>query len=201
MFPASFILSCFLIAMLSQPTVTFWTKISFHLALSFWSISIAFNVIVTFLIAARLLLMRQRSSKLLGYHSSSPYTTVSAMLIESAFIYSSTGLAFLISYGVNSPVQNLFLPLLGQVQSIAPLLIILRVAEGKGWSKDTANAITHTSSLHCASRGTVPAHITSETVLNTMGSRDRMTDNRGPEEQSIFSEFVGASCEQVAKKV
>ncbi|KAF7312840.1 hypothetical protein MKEN_00967900 [Mycena kentingensis (nom. inval.)] len=97
------------------------------------------TVILTSLIAGRLLFMRRRLRRLMGPDTRTPYVTLSAMLVESATLYSVNGLVFLISYGVNSPVQNLFLPLLGQTQSIAPLLIILRVARGYAWNGDTTN--------------------------------------------------------------
>ncbi|KAF9218574.1 hypothetical protein BS17DRAFT_822735 [Gyrodon lividus] len=112
-------------AELSQPGNTIWTRISVNLAIPYWSISIALNVILTLLIAGRLLFMKYRLQNVLGEHTNTPYASLSAMLVESAFFY-----------GVNSPVQNLALPLLGQTQSIAPLLIILRVAQGKSWSQD-----------------------------------------------------------------
>ncbi|KAF9218447.1 hypothetical protein BS17DRAFT_742164 [Gyrodon lividus] len=136
MFATSFVLSVILIAELSQPGNTIWTRISVNLAIPYWSISIALNVILTLLIAGRLLFMKYRLQNVLGEHTNTPYASLSAMLVESAFLYSTNGLIFIISYGVNSPVQNLALPLLGQTQSIAPLLIILRVAQGKSWSQD-----------------------------------------------------------------
>ncbi|KAF9065823.1 hypothetical protein BDP27DRAFT_1424442 [Rhodocollybia butyracea] len=146
MFIASVVLSCLLIAMLSRPDLTLWSTISVQLALSYGSISIAFNLLVTVLICGRLMVMRQRLKKSdLHQDNHSPYTTVAAMLIESAFIYSATALAVLISLALNSPVQNLWLPLLGQVQSIAPLLIILRVAEGKAWSAETQEMLISTN--------------------------------------------------------
>ena len=120
------VLSCFLIVMLSRPSMTLWSTISFQLAISYWSISISFNIIVTLLIAGRLLLVRYRTR--VAFHSQdSPYLTVSAMLIESAFIYSSVGLIFLISFAVNSPVQNLALPLLGQVQVSVLLMTMVGI--------------------------------------------------------------------------
>jgi len=195
MFIASVVLSCLLIAMLSQPDLTLWSTISFQLALSYWSISISFNVLVTILICARLLVMRQRLKKSkLGQDTHSPYTTVAAMLIESAVIYSATGLAFLISFGVNSPVQNLWLPLLGQIQSIAPLLIIFRVAEGKAWSSETEGMLVSTNinfrtqNIHSETHK-VPG---STTILNTLSSVEAgaYINSKSTEEHSIVSDRI-----------
>ncbi|KAJ3742326.1 hypothetical protein DFH05DRAFT_1401645 [Lentinula detonsa] len=179
MFTASITLSCLLIAMLSRPTLTLWSTISFQLALAYWSISISFNVLVTILICWRLLAMRRKLAKSMAQKESiSPYTTVSAMLIESASLYSITGLGFLISYGVNSPVQNLWLPLLGQVQSIAPLLIILRVAEGKAWSAETGNSFVSTT-INFASDNVISSKSftpRSRTVNDTSSTRSMGSD-------------------------
>jgi hypothetical protein len=46
----------------------------------------------------------------------SEYSSVATMMIESAALYSITGVIFIVSYGINSPIQNLALPVLGQVQ-------------------------------------------------------------------------------------
>jgi hypothetical protein len=86
------------------------------LAIPYWAISISMTVILTALIAGRLLFMRYRLDKLVGARTSTPYVTITAMLVESAALYSINGLIFLVSYGVNSPSQNLWLPLLGQTQ-------------------------------------------------------------------------------------
>ncbi|KAJ7135105.1 hypothetical protein C8R46DRAFT_1325870 [Mycena filopes] len=142
-FLSSMVLSAILIAELSQPENTLWTTISVNLAIPYWSISISMTIILTALIAGRLLYMRYRTQKLGGIATGpTPHFTLTAMLVESAAIYSVNGLIFLISYGINSPVQNLALPLLGQTQSIAPLLIILRMAQGRGWTSTTAREET-----------------------------------------------------------
>ncbi|KAJ7257040.1 hypothetical protein C8J57DRAFT_1185909 [Mycena rebaudengoi] len=165
------ILSAILIAELSQPGNTFWTTISVNLAIPYWSISISMTVILTSLIAGRLLFMRYRLQKLMGQNTPSPYVTVTAMLVESAAIYSINGLIFLISYGVNSPVQNLALPLLGQTQSIAPVLIILRVAEG---SSVTATGLTGGSALSFRRPDTTGStKAGSTTVLDTFKNNQR----------------------------
>ncbi|KAF7328672.1 hypothetical protein MSAN_02468800 [Mycena sanguinolenta] len=159
-FLTSLILSAILIAVLCRPGNSWWTALSIKLAIPYWAISISMTVILTALIAGRLLLV--------GANSSMPYVTITAMLVESAAIYSINGIIFLISYGVNSPVQNLMLPLLGQTQSIAPLLIILRVAQGQAWSGATMDQLT---SIRFGKR--IPATRTADggsTVLDTFRS-------------------------------
>ncbi|KAF7333581.1 hypothetical protein MSAN_02417100 [Mycena sanguinolenta] len=164
-FLTSMVLSAILIAELSQPGNTFWSTICIKLAIPYWSISISMTVILTALIAGRLLFMRYRFKKLVGASSSIPYVTITAMLVESATIYSMNGILFLASYGVDSPVQNLWLPLLGQTQSIAPLLIILRVARGQAWSDQTMDQLI--SMQFARSQATHMANDGTSTVLDT----------------------------------
>ncbi|KAJ6482591.1 hypothetical protein C8R45DRAFT_1001965 [Mycena sanguinolenta] len=162
-FLTSLIMSAILIAVLTRPGNTFWTALSVKLAIPYWAISISMTVILTALIAGRLLFMRYRLKKLVGASSSMPYVTTTAMFIESAAIYSINGIIFLVAYGLNDPSQNLWLPLLGQTQSIAPLLIILRIAHGQAWSGATMDQLTSVA-LRKTNAG-------STTVLDTVQSR------------------------------
>jgi hypothetical protein len=108
-------LSLFLIVELSRPGITLWSTISINLAIPYWSISIGLNVIITTFIAGRLLYMRSRIQRAIP-GGGKDYVSITAMLVESAALYTVNGLFFLISYATNSPIQNLTLPLLGQTQ-------------------------------------------------------------------------------------
>jgi hypothetical protein len=104
---------------LTQPGKNLWTTFSF--ALPYWSLSISLNIISTGLIVGRLFFLRHRVRSALGERHARPYTSVAAMLIESAALDSIIGLIFIISYARNSNVQNLFLPALGQIE-VSPIL-------------------------------------------------------------------------------
>ncbi|EJD48817.1 hypothetical protein AURDEDRAFT_17999, partial [Auricularia subglabra TFB-10046 SS5] len=136
MFVSTIGISC---TFMSRATgITFFETPTANLLTSYFSISIALNVILTIAIATKLLLVRRR----LARHTSplvhdSPHFSAAAMLIESAVLYSVCGVIFLVPWGLADPVQNLILPTLGQAESIAPLLIIMRVAQGHAWSSDT----------------------------------------------------------------
>lgn len=101
--------------MLCIPGITLWSTISIDLAIPYWSISIALNVIITTCIASRLLYMRYQIRRA-TVGSGSEYISITSMMIESAVLYTVNGLIFLVSYALNSPVQNLALPVLGQTQ-------------------------------------------------------------------------------------
>ncbi|KXN91605.1 hypothetical protein AN958_12723 [Leucoagaricus sp. SymC.cos] len=147
MFLASVALSLILIVMLCVPGITLWSTISINLAIPYWAISIALNVIITACIATRLLYMRYQMRRVL-VGSGSEYISITSMMIESAALYTTNGLIFLVSYAVNSPIQNLALPVLGQTQSISPLLIILRVLQGRAWSSSSLAKFQTGTDLH-----------------------------------------------------
>lgn len=136
----SIIMSCLMLWEIINPAAGFFSKASLNFALTFWSISIGTTLLLTTLIVSRLLVMRFQARKALANNKhahTTYYLTVSATLIESAFLYSAVALIFIITFAKNNPVENLFLPLLGQVQSISPLLILLRVAQQRAWTRNT----------------------------------------------------------------
>lgn len=128
-------MSVCLVVSINAPGGDFWTEASANFAVAFWSLSIGLNMGLTLLIAGRLLVMRNRVREALGAEHSTAYTSTLSILIESAALYSICGLVFIILYARNSPVQNIVLPPLGQIQGIAPLLIIFRVGTGKAWGR------------------------------------------------------------------
>ncbi|KZV91468.1 hypothetical protein EXIGLDRAFT_769907 [Exidia glandulosa HHB12029] len=96
-------------------------------------VAVAFNVLLTAAIAAKLLIVRERLGNYLR-DDLGKYVTASAILIESAAMYSVIGIVFVVFHGTKNPIQNLVLPTLSQVQSIASLLIIMRIAQDLAWS-------------------------------------------------------------------
>lgn len=102
---------------IANPTAGFFSHASINYALTFWSISIGTTLLLTSLIVLRLMVMKYQLRKaFVDKATSTPYLSVSATLIESAFLYSVVALIFIITFARNSPVETLFLPLLGQVQ-------------------------------------------------------------------------------------
>lgn len=94
---------------------------------------------MTSLIVGKLYMMRLRTRAVLTSNHTKTYTSVAAMVIESAALYSFLALIFIITYARNSDIQNLVLPVLGQVQAISPLLIMWRVALGQAISRTVVN--------------------------------------------------------------
>ena len=115
---------------------------SINWTIPYFTLSLSLNVLVTIAIVLRLLLYRHRIANVLGTSHGSQYTSIAAMIVESAAIFSAFSICFLIPFALNSSISSIFLQALGQVQISATLLIIYRVASGKGWSSRT-----HTSTF------------------------------------------------------
>ena len=81
-----------------------------------WTLSLSLNVIVTVLIAGRLLYYRSRLREILGPNHGKVYTTIIAITVESAAIYAVFELMALVAFLTNSPTKNVFFPMLGNVQ-------------------------------------------------------------------------------------
>ncbi|EIN10129.1 hypothetical protein PUNSTDRAFT_43150 [Punctularia strigosozonata HHB-11173 SS5] len=136
--------------------------------ITYYSFVVALNMLITLLIVARLMSTRATVRKYLGPEHGSLYTSVSALLIESAFIYSAIDLAFIITFALNSTGTYILQPIVGQLESIAPFIIVLRVAQGKAVTKQTmrsmhgAHATTGTSMQFATAAAT-----TRNTSMNT----------------------------------
>ncbi|KAJ7086328.1 hypothetical protein B0H15DRAFT_931411 [Mycena belliarum] len=112
--------------------------------IAYWALSLGLNVLLALSIAARLLLLRRSLLRLTGpapaLAHAAPYVGVAAMLVESAALYAVWGVLFLICFARGTPLQNVLVGGLGQVQGIAPVLIVFRVARGSAWSGATVHA-------------------------------------------------------------
>ncbi|KZV92734.1 hypothetical protein EXIGLDRAFT_577114, partial [Exidia glandulosa HHB12029] len=138
MFLGTFVCGIFVMVQTSQPGANLWTRVTVNFLIPYFSLSIALNIIVTLMIVGYLFSHRRSIEASIGKQHAKQYTSVIAMVTESAALYSVFSIIFIIAYGRNDPAQNLFLPALGQVQCIAPLLILLRVAYGRAYTEATS---------------------------------------------------------------
>lgn len=93
-----------------------WVAGSINFTAPYFWLSLALNMTMTIAICARLLFFRTRVRKVLGHNHGSDYTSIAAMVVESAAIYSAFSLCFLIPFALNHPIQNTFIQMLGEVQ-------------------------------------------------------------------------------------
>ncbi|KAH9834077.1 uncharacterized protein C8Q71DRAFT_159063 [Rhodofomes roseus] len=87
-----------------------------NITLSFYVISLAANIIVTILIAGRLLVYRHRVQSVLGAHHAKGYANIATILVESAVLYSAFAFTFLIVFGMKSPLSYFFVNYVNSVQ-------------------------------------------------------------------------------------
>ncbi|EIW78918.1 hypothetical protein CONPUDRAFT_166782 [Coniophora puteana RWD-64-598 SS2] len=117
-----------------------------NIGISWFTLSIGFNNIVTVLVCTRLVMAKFRIGRI-APHLSRTYTGVIAFVIESAAPMSISGIIYLVTYGLEVPVVYAFSQIWGTLSSMTPHLIILRVSMGRAWSVHTAAELTSGNSL------------------------------------------------------
>ncbi len=90
--------------------------------LPYWALTTALNVLITIILAFRLMRMRRAVVDTLGKDHAKPYTSVISMIVESAVIYACVGLICIITFAVGSNVLNFVEPILGQTL-VRPLFL------------------------------------------------------------------------------
>ncbi|KAJ6626904.1 hypothetical protein B0H10DRAFT_2210784 [Mycena sp. CBHHK59/15] len=124
------------------PGASFFSGDSVSFGVPYFWLTISLNIIVTSLICGRLLSVRNRVRTILGEQYCRTYTGVVAVLLESALPFTVLGIIYVISYARNSPYSFALLQIWADFCAISPQLIILRVATGKAWSKDTVASVS-----------------------------------------------------------
>ncbi|KAI0795399.1 hypothetical protein C8Q75DRAFT_448029 [Abortiporus biennis] len=99
-------------------------------AIVYMFISLFIHTLLTILIISRIIYLR-RNVQILGPNYGKQYSSIIALFVESASIYTVWILVAAIVSAVNSPVQYAFVAALGQIQAIPPLLITSRVVYGR----------------------------------------------------------------------
>lgn len=100
-----------------------------NFTLSYFFFELATNIIVSILIVLRLYFYRLRTKNaLVGPGYVAEHTSIESMIVESAAIYSTFSLLFLIPFAISSPVANVFMQVLGEAQvSILPLIQVFEL--------------------------------------------------------------------------
>ena len=114
----------------SRPDSSLFSGITVSPWLPYFTISVVLNVLLTVTIAWRLFLHEPNLREALGYTSgiNSIYMSVVTIFVESCAIYAAVSICFSVPYAMSHHASAIFLSMLSQIQIIAPLLIIHRVA-------------------------------------------------------------------------
>lgn len=111
----------FFIHAVAKAGLNLWTSGEFTPCIAYLSLSFSINLVLTVGIVGRLFCIR-REFGVLGSEVVQLYTSVAAMLIESAAPYTVVALLAIISCARRIPMQDALLPMLGQLQ-VRPLRI------------------------------------------------------------------------------
>ena len=93
----------------SQPGLSLYSALPMAYGTSYYAISLGTNIVLTVLIIVRLLLYRHNLTARLPTDYAKHYLSLLAIIVESAALYSVFALIFLITYGINDPVNQIFL--------------------------------------------------------------------------------------------
>ncbi|THV02666.1 hypothetical protein K435DRAFT_852690 [Dendrothele bispora CBS 962.96] len=141
-------------AVQSGDTGGFLAKQTVSFAVPWIALTSAFNILVTALIAGRLLWARNQMRVVLGNEQTSVYTGVVAILVESALPFSIVGIIFAALLGKDNPVELVFTSVWGTLAAISPMLIILRVSMGYAWTRETMTQVSTGIDFHRRTEGT-----------------------------------------------
>ncbi|KZV91439.1 hypothetical protein EXIGLDRAFT_570171, partial [Exidia glandulosa HHB12029] len=129
---AMFVCAALTLYQTSKPGNNPLTDVQF--TIPYFSLTLSLNISLTLLIVGRLLWHRRCLQRTLGPAHGHTYTTLAAMLVESAALYSVTTVVLIVAFVFGSSAAAIVLPLLGEIMCIAPMLILLRVAFGQGYT-------------------------------------------------------------------
>ncbi|KDR85985.1 hypothetical protein GALMADRAFT_52215 [Galerina marginata CBS 339.88] len=140
-FPALAYLAAFSLAIIElilagKPGGDFFHGKTINFGTPYYTITIAFNFLVTLFIVFRLLKLGNAVSRALGRDSARMYTSIASMLIESAAPYTLVGIMFLIPYALQNGTAIAFGQVWAKLACLAPQLIVLRVVTGKAWGRE-----------------------------------------------------------------
>ncbi|RDX50535.1 hypothetical protein OH76DRAFT_455973 [Lentinus brumalis] len=142
---ASFVMGTIWTLQSSHPGLSMYSKEPLAFGTAYYTLSLGVNIILTILIVTRLLMFRRSHLEHLPAEHSQQYLSIVTLIIESAALYSCFAIAFLVSYALNSPINQIWLGFAQAAQQVATYLIIYRVADGKAWTSRTMNEAAMTS--------------------------------------------------------
>lgn len=99
--------------MTGAPSGDIWAGLAAHVTLAYSSTTIGLNVILTCLICGRILYFARQSQKDLGTQFLRTYISVASIIIESALPFTLSGIAYLVTFGLNNGLEILFLSIYG----------------------------------------------------------------------------------------
>ncbi|KAI0778961.1 hypothetical protein BD413DRAFT_513116 [Trametes elegans] len=145
MLVASFVMGTLWTLQSSHPGLSLYSARPHAYGTAYYTISLGTNIILTVLIILRLLHYRRTHLAHLPAAHAQQYLSLATLVVESAALYSVFAVAFLVSYAMNAPINQIWLGFATAAQPISTYLIIYRVAAGTAWTRATMDTHTLTS--------------------------------------------------------
>ncbi|KAF9527222.1 hypothetical protein CPB83DRAFT_856582 [Crepidotus variabilis] len=101
---------------------------------------LALNVFVTIAIWIRLFTMRHKAERVLGRLQASLYNSYSTLFVESGAFFTLWSMVYLLLKVTNSWAQDVFWQPYAYVVAITRMLIVLRIAQNRAWTRDILEA-------------------------------------------------------------
>ena len=109
----------------TNPGLSLYSKVPIAFGTAYYVLSLSVNIVVTILIVFRLVMHRRAILESLPPEHASHYLSVATIIVESAALYSLFSLAFIITYAVSNPINQIFLTLSSTSQVCAYFLVRL----------------------------------------------------------------------------
>jgi len=106
----------------------------------FYIFCVSLNLTVTCLISLRLFMMRHKAERVLGTLQASLYNSSITMFVESGALFTFWSLTYLIMRLRGSWAQDIFLQPYSYLIALTRMLIILRMAQDRAWSREIITA-------------------------------------------------------------
>lgn len=177
-----------------EPGGNFFGTKTRNFGISYYTITIGLNIIVTVLICVRLLRLSNAITRVLGRDSARMYTNIATILIESAAPYSLVGIMWLIPYALQSGTAIGFGQVWAKLTCLCPQLIVLRVVSGKAWRQDMISEAHSTLMFqHGRNTGTTA---TLDMPTRTGSKHNGSVDDVMSPQESNGSTFAGSPIEK-----
>ncbi|KAI0739351.1 hypothetical protein C8Q80DRAFT_1111133 [Daedaleopsis nitida] len=149
-----------------HPHANYFAGLAKKLGIAYTTAMISNQALVTTLICARIIYIARRCASAVA-PLVRPYTGAVAVVVESALPSTLFGLAYLVTFALDSELSVFFLSVYVMSTCIAPQMIVLRVVSGRAWSRRTTEDIM-TSAQTMDSRD----HLSSIVVLEIESQLD-----------------------------
>jgi hypothetical protein len=159
------------------PNSSFFEKATTDYTIPWLALTCGLNAIVTILISGRIIYYARLPSANETTTRSSQ-TSVIAILVESALPFTILGILCAVYFGKQEAPELAFAVVWGSFVPISSQLIILRVAMGRAWTKETSTKLgVLSSNMQFADRGTEDTD--GSYIYGRSGSKNALSDSNG----------------------